>query len=365
MPTVQLADLGATIKTAYEGQPDTNAFTDADVSSLTAINAKVLPEAYIMPVNGAFVFPAIEESGLSFVWPQFWIACDDKNGNGVGGIGNPICSYTQTNLSLTNAFGEWAMNRRDAGGDYFDTWVLTCDAQRTNVETFRLRHQGHDILEFDDAETSMTAFVNVVLDGSIGKILQSWNAARTALINIARVAGGDFIQFGISDAALKGFKWFCGTIGEVLAIDGTTGNGWFVNTFGIGQGAQAQPGKLTVYGQSGEGAEGQTMRLGQSAGVDYRLARNLGTGTLEIEGSQVGAIGYKFMSGSMAIGQTDALASAKLDVQSTTQGLLPPRMTTTQKNAINAPAEGLMVYDITLHKLCVRGVSGWETITSS
>ena len=41
--------------------------------------------------------------------------------------------------------------------------------------------------------------------------------------------------------------------------------------------------------------------------------------------------------------------SAALDVVSTTQGVLFPRMTTTEKNAIVSPEEGLMVYDLTLH----------------
>jgi hypothetical protein len=57
-------------------------------------------------------------------------------------------------------------------------------------------------------------------------------------------------------------------------------------------------------------------------------------------------------------------ASAVLQVDSTTKGFLPPRMTTTEKNAIASPATGLMVYDTTLNKLCVRTASAWETITS-
>ena len=62
--------------------------------------------------------------------------------------------------------------------------------------------------------------------------------------------------------------------------------------------------------------------------------------------------------------RTDINASAQLDVISTTKGFLPPRMTTTQKNAIATPAAGLVVYDTTLGKLCVRGAAAWETITS-
>lgn len=68
--------------------------------------------------------------------------------------------------------------------------------------------------------------------------------------------------------------------------------------------------------------------------------------------------------GNVGIGTTTPAASSKLDITSTTQGVLFPRMTTTQKNAIATPATGLVVFDITLNKLCVRGASAWETITS-
>lgn len=57
-------------------------------------------------------------------------------------------------------------------------------------------------------------------------------------------------------------------------------------------------------------------------------------------------------------------ASAVFEIESTTKGFLPPRMTTTQKNAIATPAAGLMVFDTTLVKLCVYNGTTWETITS-
>ena len=62
-------------------------------------------------------------------------------------------------------------------------------------------------------------------------------------------------------------------------------------------------------------------------------------------------------------GNITQIASSVLQVDSTTKGFLPPRMTTTQKNAITSPAAGLVVYDTTLAKLCVY-TTAWETITS-
>jgi len=45
-----------------------------------------------------------------------------------------------------------------------------------------------------------------------------------------------------------------------------------------------------------------------------------------------------------------AVASAVLQADSTTKGFLPPRMTTVQRDAIGAPATGLMVYNITTNQ---------------
>lgn len=43
-------------------------------------------------------------------------------------------------------------------------------------------------------------------------------------------------------------------------------------------------------------------------------------------------------------------SSAHLEVASTTRGFLPPRMTTAQRDAISAPAEGLTIYNVTDHE---------------
>ena len=48
--------------------------------------------------------------------------------------------------------------------------------------------------------------------------------------------------------------------------------------------------------------------------------------------------------GNVGIGTTTPVASAKLEVSSTTSGFLPPRMTATQASAISSPAKGLILY---------------------
>jgi hypothetical protein len=59
---------------------------------------------------------------------------------------------------------------------------------------------------------------------------------------------------------------------------------------------------------------------------------------------------------------TKAVASAQLEMVSTTQGFLPPRMTTAQKNAIATPASGLMVYDTDLVRPCFFNGATWITL---
>jgi hypothetical protein len=84
--------------------------------------------------------------------------------------------------------------------------------------------------------------------------------------------------------------------------------------------------------------------------------------------SNIGATLYMrlFGNGNLLLqngGTFTDIASARLAVNSTTQGFLPPRMTTTEKNAIASPATGLVVFDTTLGKLCVFAGT-WQTITS-
>src|SRR6476660_4882769 len=49
-------------------------------------------------------------------------------------------------------------------------------------------------------------------------------------------------------------------------------------------------------------------------------------------------------SGSAGIGTTTPNASSILEVKSTTKGVLIPRMTKTQRDAIASPVQGLLIY---------------------
>jgi len=67
-------------------------------------------------------------------------------------------------------------------------------------------------------------------------------------------------------------------------------------------------------------------------------------------------------NGNVGIGTSANDASAKLQIDSTTQGLLPPRMTSVQLAAIAAPAAGLQVYDTTTNNLNYFNGTVWVAL---
>jgi hypothetical protein len=65
------------------------------------------------------------------------------------------------------------------------------------------------------------------------------------------------------------------------------------------------------------------------------------------------------VAGVLGVGTLTNVASALLELDSTTKGFLPPRMTTTQMNAISSPAEGLEIYATDTHQWMGYNGSAW------
>jgi hypothetical protein len=66
-------------------------------------------------------------------------------------------------------------------------------------------------------------------------------------------------------------------------------------------------------------------------------------------------------SASVGVGTETPAATALFEISSTTQGFLPPRMTTTQRNAITSPATGLIIYNTTTSALEMYDGAAWDT----
>ncbi len=163
------------------------------------------------------------------------------------------------------------------------------------------------------------------------------SAGNVVLRNASNAIGVDIWAGGVSTFSedVRSSKFFragsAGSIGAFLA-ENTSGN--TVTSVTVDSGA----GSVFVYDSGG-------------------------TGKIQLWGGAGGS----FFTTPVGIGipvNTNANAASVLELASTTKGLLLPRMTTVQKNAISGPVAGLVIYDTDLNKICVYTGAGWETVTS-
>jgi hypothetical protein len=110
---------------------------------------------------------------------------------------------------------------------------------------------------------------------------------------------------------------------------------------------------LHIFGHYKTGGTG-TLTVGTYYGVFLADPNEYGTGAAITAANwgfyQQGAAPTNHFGGRVVIGTTTVATSAKLQVDSTNQGFLPPRMTTVQMNAIATPAPGLIVYNTSDNK---------------
>ena len=148
------------------------------------------------------------------------------------------------------------------------------------------------------------------------------------------------------------FRRKTGSSGNVAEIISSNDNNIRISTTSSGGNA------IHIFKNIGDAAN--TWLTGRFNNGAYRIVQYTGA-DLGL-GSVINAA-YFDTSGAVVFNAASVNASAQVQIDSTTKGFLPPRMTTAQKNAIASPAAGLMVYDTTLNKLCVY-TTAWETITS-
>jgi hypothetical protein len=84
---------------------------------------------------------------------------------------------------------------------------------------------------------------------------------------------------------------------------------------------------------------------------------------IQNQDSDLDLLAIKIVTGNVGIGTTTPDDAALLDVSSTTKGILPPRMTTTQRDAISSPPAGLLVYNTSLNCNETYNGSSWVSNT--
>lgn len=153
---------------------------------------------------------------------------------------------------------------------------------------------------------------------------------------------------------------------SIVASDGTTRAFNIIQTGNVGIGT-ATPAALldvngSIYSRSGSILSNN---FGGYNGSDVAFTTNTSGAANLIFNTSLNERMRITSSGSVGISTSTPDASALLDVTSTTKGFLPPRMTTTQINAITSPAAGLVVYNTTLTVLCFYDGTGWKKVSHS
>jgi hypothetical protein len=150
---------------------------------------------------------------------------------------------------------------------------------------------------------------------------------------------------------LNAYNLFIGRPARATSTLGDSKDGVATSINGMGGYAKtdATGGNLTINGGVGLGA-------GTSGDIIF------GTATPATSGTTIQTLTSRWwVKGSTGTLSNVASpnASAQVQIDSTTQGFLPPRMTTTQKNAIATPAAGLQVYDSTLNQMSYYNGTTW------
>lgn len=236
-----------------------------------------------------------------------------------GGTG----SGTQNFVDLTNT-------QTAAGVKTFSSGIKTDSIQTTGSSGVELKNSGGTLVAtFGPTNTtnvSMAGGLNV--SGAITAGSYSNNLSAFASTTSSQLAGVISDETGSGSLVFGTTPTFTTNLTAPLLIGGT-----------------GTTSTLTYKTTSGVGVTG--------ADHIFQVGNNGATEAMRIQNN-----------GNIGIGTASPNANALVDISSTTKAFMPPRMTTTQKNAIASPAAGMVVFDTTLNNLQVYTGSAWAYPTT-
>lgn len=217
-----------------------------------------------------------------------------------------------------------------------------------------------DVLKSSTFDSEITIFDgNVTTSGDLdvdGSITSESGIAGDSFSTTGNITadGSVTVDGSISGASLSS----TGNIstGEPMTVPGAMNAGSVVSTTTIAStGNISSDGSITAIGSVGSssivstgGVACTTIDTGQGANECYAMDQDVTT-TDDVTFS------------TLAINGTND-ASALATFTSSTLGLLPPRMTSTEREAIVSPADGLVVFDETENSLFSKASSDWSEI---
>jgi hypothetical protein len=382
---------GGTLNTIAMFTPDGVTIGDSAITqsassvTVTARNLILTNGAFTLshthnPVNGTFN-PYGEQIAVTntfnagITWTAL-LACFNSSSlqtnlfNGSVTFGNG--SYTTNNLNLSNitfnAAGSTITSTQAAGGiRTYANQILQFRIDGTNNGTYT--HYANSAIYGDFASSTARLTINNRY-GYLVNDLDEYSAGHTYTNRWA------FYNAGINDNNFFAGNTLIGSnvnTSEKLQVTGTSvfkTNATFYTKISIIGGDQvienvatgAAAARLNMTGPNGSevllNSNAFFTYAGGGGGIGTVAANPFLFYTTLVERMRITA------SGRLLVGTTTENTSALVNITSTTQGFLPPRMTTAQKNAIGTPATGLVIFDTTLIKLCVYNGASWETVTS-
>jgi hypothetical protein len=208
------------------------------------------------------------------------------------------------------------------------------DLQTGGVSQFKVEREGSTTMASFSAGSGQITGAGSLLVGAKARLYGGSVAGNSLLITDANVTGAAFIQLGGTTNAFPAIKRNGAAIDFRLADDSGFCD---ISSSKVNSPVFNSSTTIDFYAAS------------------YFTLRPSGGGTEAFVSA-----GYTSFGG---VGSNSG--SCVFELLSTTKGFLPPRMTTTEVNAISTPAEGLVVFNTTISHLCVYQSGGWVRMSHS
>lgn len=232
-----------------------------------------------------------------------------------------------------------------------DTWVnldyVPTAPPSVNIYNTSDSLTGNRILDGDGYSLEFSALdtFNVTTSGSV---FGDQDFVFSTASGVAQIIYGDkstrfYGNIGVGDAPISSYKMQVYGAGMAVGINAEATASSSFGVIGTSSGANGKGGAFTCQATGGTGVNALGDAVGMNASsINGDAIRGFGSTILQPFG-----------------GSASTSASAILQVESTTKGFLPPRMTTTQRNAISSPTEGLIVWDTTIKGLFAFDGTNW------
>jgi len=280
--------------------------------------------------------------------------------------GNVFLNGT-TNRAIQNATpGRALINFATVGDSYFNNGNLGVG---TITPTSKLHVVGNSNLDgilFVGNTSSPGGISNARFNNSI-----SGGATSTSVFHAPTVQTGVTTVYGIRSQSILAANATMSAYYHYSAAEGIWGAGSSISqNFGFVIGSDFNRGATNVgfYGAlTASSSNWNLYMIGTGANYlqgDLRIGLTSNTGyKLDVAGT--GRTSGLIVSNNIGVGTTTPDSKSILDLTSTTQGFLPPRMTNVQITGITSPPEGLTIYSTDAKTLVFYNGTSWQKITSS